>query len=148
MSSYPMTTTRSSGCYIYMDHCWVVVLIAIGVVLAVLGSVLMGTAPSTQFVDGNTQFIFGFVFMMLFAIYIVNLMLWASLNDATCLCGVLVFANVVMVLTIIGSVLVGVAPSHSFAVTNSMFIAGFSFLIIMAVIVTIASIGAMIASCC
>ena len=123
------------------SSCAIVVGVAVGVVLATLGGVLMGTAPSTQFVAGNTQFIFGFVFMMLLAIYLVNLLLIWIFQSATYIGCYLLLANVVMVFTIVGATLVGVAPSHAFVPTNSLFIAGFTFLILMAAVVVVALIS-------
>lgn len=115
--------------------CCRVIQVVIGVVLAVLGSVLMGTAPSPWFNDA--QFIVGFVFVMLFAIFIVNVLLFCAFQDEQWFACFIVFANICMLLTIIGAVCVGLSPSHAFVSSNSMFLAGFSLLIIMATIVVI-----------
>ncbi len=130
----------------FMKKLLIAIAISIGLVLAVLGSVLMGTAPSKTFINpGDAQFIAGFTFIMVFAMYIINLILYFCICDWVHPCKYALIINFILILLIVGAVLVGISPLHEFINGTTMFITGFVFLIVMAVVLVALII---VCACC
>ncbi len=130
------------------DACYIGMTVIIALVFIVLESILIGTAPSKTFLNpSDPQFIVGYVFFMILIIFIVNVFVVYNAYYDTKLYYILLFANIIVICTILGATLVGISPSHAFVPSNPMFLAGFSFLIMMAIVVSSIIIIAILSVC-
>lgn len=92
------------------DACYIGMTVIIALVFIVLGSILIGTAPSKTFLNpSDPQFIVGYVFFMILIIFIVNVFVVYNAYYDTKLYYILLFANIIVICTILGATLVGIS---------------------------------------
>jgi hypothetical protein len=132
------------GCFIYT-------IVTFTVMLSVVGGTLIGTAQHQQFVNpGDPQFIAGFSLLMLLTLLFVNVICYyfIATSDDGWVVLIMILVNIFTVFLIVGATLVGISP-QAFHPPNSMFITGFTFLIIDAIIFVITTIMVCFTtSCC
>lgn len=119
----------------------------LAVIFAIIGGCLIGTSgcnlDHTSFCTNNSSFVAGFCMLILMALTIFTWMIIGIVVGCQCemdhygAWGSLVCVYTIVICAIIGGTLVGVSGCnldvHSFCTGNPTFVAGFSFLMIMAV---------------
>lgn len=102
-------------------------------ICTIIGATCVGIAPVMNF--SNPVFIAGYVFLMLMAVFTIIFIMYLLSIYECCEMSSAPLIVIVVIFAIIGGTLVGIATPQNF--TNGMFIAGFVFLMIMALLIVI-----------